>query len=102
MLEPEAVIGEGVRGRGVGTGSVLSRDLADDGKRFDALDVAFQAGGSNRGGSPREGSGYAVGRGRRLEDFPFFLSFSWLFLVFLGFFVGFLVWLFLCFFVTFS
>ena len=44
MLEPEAVIGEGVRGRGVVDGSGLTGDLAedpaDDGKRFDALDVA--------------------------------------------------------------
>ena len=34
-----------------------TEDLADDGKRFHALDVASRAGGSDRGGSPREGSG---------------------------------------------
>ena len=32
--------------------------LADDGKRFDALDVVWGAGGYDRGGSLREGSGY--------------------------------------------
>ena len=31
--------------------------LPDAGKRFDALDGAFRAGGKNRGGSLREGSG---------------------------------------------
>ena len=44
MLEPEAVIGEGVRGRGVVDRFCLTRDLgggpADDGKRSPALDVA--------------------------------------------------------------
>ena len=39
--------------------------VPDDGKRFDALDVAFRAGGSVRGGSPREGSGYGILRDRR-------------------------------------
>ena len=39
---------------------LLGGRLADDGKRFDALDVAFHAGGCDRGGSLREGSGWIV------------------------------------------
>ena len=42
MRVPEAVIGEGVRGRGVGTGFSGIGDPADDGKRFDALDVGME------------------------------------------------------------
>ena len=48
----------------------MAETLADDGKRFDALDVAFGAGGCNRGGSPREGSGSTILPDRRLGGGP--------------------------------
>ena len=38
----------------------MAGDLADDGKRLDALDVVYGAGGCYRGGSLREGSGSPV------------------------------------------
>ena len=38
----------------------IAGDLSDDGKRFDALDVVFRAGGCYRGGSLREGSGSPI------------------------------------------
>ena len=43
-------------------------DLADDGKRLDALDVVYGAGGCLRGGSLREGSGSPIGADGDLAD----------------------------------
>ena len=66
---PEAVKGRGL-GRGVGRRLCLARDLADDGKRFDALDGACRAGGNDRGGSSREGSGGPILLETRLGGDP--------------------------------
>ena len=52
----------------MGAGFSGGEDLADDGKRFDALDVALGAGGLDRGGSLREGNGSPVGADRDLAD----------------------------------
>ena len=52
----------------MGSGSPGILDLADDGKRLDALDVAPRAGGLDRGGSLREGSGSPILADRDLAD----------------------------------